>query len=377
MRKFLFSFVVMFLSLQIFGQDYHYRVSALISDDGLESTSYSYDSDNKTMVSSVHILSDFEEDGYEYIDSMFYSPEGYIIRMEEHQLLDGQWLFPNYVAYTYNEMGLRASRENYNDWGTGFEIGGTYRYYYDENGNKTYWELEMSGMIFQKAEFSYNEENLLACELGLSSDFSGGFAESWKLEYSYTEEGYIKQIDEYYYDNGWVLLAAKKYYYDELGNCTTFEVLSGNMVVTRYEYSYDEAILAENVFYFEHPEANYPVYPHMHNAVSSYKFSTLDANSGQLVYVCDYIYFYDNIYDAVEENEVVMNVYPNPVKDFVSIEAQDVDFVEVYDNLGRRMMSTEAKESMITIDMRDMSSGLYFVKVYTKSGVSVKKVMKD
>ena len=75
-------------------------------------------------------------------------------------------------------------------------------YYYDENGNKTYWELEMSGTIFQRAEFTYNEENLLACELGLSSDFSGGFNNSWKIDYTYDKNNYITQIDEYYWENG-------------------------------------------------------------------------------------------------------------------------------------------------------------------------------
>ena len=113
MRKFLSCLVVMLLSLQVFAQrnDYSYRLSTIVSDDGRESTDYSYDSEDLTKVTSVHILSDFEEDGYEFIDSMFYDNEGHILTMEEHQFLDGQWIFPNYVAYTYNEMGLRATRK--------------------------------------------------------------------------------------------------------------------------------------------------------------------------------------------------------------------------------------------------------------------------
>ena len=379
MRKFLSCLVVMLLSLQVFAQrnDYSYRLSTIVSDDGRESTDYSYDSEDLTKVTSVHILSDFEEDGYEFIDSMFYDNEGHILTMEEHQFLDGQWIFPNYVAYTYNEMGLRATRKNYNDWGTGFEIGGTYSYYYDENGNQTYWELEMSGMIFQRAEFTYNEENLLACELGLSSDFSGGFNNSWKIDYTYDKNNYITQIDEYYWENGaWVLARVEEYLYDGFGNCITYLVKSGNMVVTRHEYTYDETILAENVFLFEHPESDYPVYPHMHNALSIDKFYTIDANSGQLVYICDYVYFYDDIYDAVEENNISYRIYPNPTKDYVTIDAYDVDNVEVFDVQGRRLYNVSNCGDVVRVDMREYESGIYFARITREETVTVQKIIK-
>ena len=79
-------------------------------------------------------------------------------------------------------------------------------------------------------------------------------------------------------------------------------------------------MLAEDVYYFEHPESNYPVYPHMYNALSVDKFYTIDANSGQLVYICDYTYFYDEIFDAVEETSMTSNIYPNPTSDFVNTE---------------------------------------------------------
>ena len=377
MRKYLLAIVVMVMSLQIFGQDYHYRLATIISDDGRESTDYSYDTEDLTKVRSIHILSDFEEDGYEYIDSMFYDNEGNITIMEEHQFLDNQWIFPNYVEYTYNEMGLRATRKNYNDWGTGFEIGGTYNYYYDENGNKTYWELEMSGTIFQRAEFTYNEENLLACELGLSSDFSGGFNNSWKIDYTYDKNNYITQIDEYYWENGaWVLSRVEEYLYDGIGNCITYQVKSGNMVVTRHEYTYDETILAENVFLFEHPESDYPVYPHMHNALSIDKFYTIDANSGQLVYICDYVYFYDDIYDAVEENNISYRIYPNPTKDYVTIDAYDVDNVEVFDVQGRRLYNVSNCGDVVRVDMREYESGIYFVRISREETVTVQKIIK-
>lgn len=377
MRKFLLVFAVMFLSLQMFGQNYTHRISTVISDDGIESTDYTYDSEDVTKVTGVHVIADYE-DGYEYIDSIFYDEAGHLVKLEEHQYLDGQWIFPNYVDYTYNEMGLRATRKNYNDFGTGFELGGTYYYYYDENGNKTYWELEMAGMMFQKAEFTYNEQNLLACELGLMTDFMGGFENSYKIEYSYNEDGYITQVDDYYWDFGsWVLLSVDKYEYDEVGNCKTYEVLSGNAVVSKHEYFYDETILAENVYYFEHPESYYPEFPHRHNALSLDKFYTVDANSGQLTYVCDYVYFYDEIFDAVEEIEIVSNIYPNPVKDFVNIEVENAVSVQIVDALGRTIYSTADVDALVSIDMRDYTPGLYFVKLLTEDGVSVKKVMKD
>ena len=71
------------------------------------------------------------------------------------------------------------------------------------------------------------------------------------------------------------------------------------------------------------------------------------------------------------------NIYPNPTSDFVNIDAEGVDVITVYDALGRVIYASDFVDATFRIDMREYVSGIYFVKLQGKSGVSVMKIMKD
>ena len=99
--------------------------------------------------------------------SLFYDERGNIVKLATWQKLDGEWLYACYVDYTYNEQNLRTSRTNYNDFhdGWGFQLGGVYRYNYDEECKMTDWALEFFGMDeYQKGLIEYDENGLKLTE---------------------------------------------------------------------------------------------------------------------------------------------------------------------------------------------------------------------
>ena len=62
---------------------------------------------------------------------------------------------------------------------------------------------------------------------------------------------------------------------------------------------------------------------------------------------------------------VSLSIYPNPSTGIFNIEAKNINLIEVLDNLGRTVITTNNP----TIDMSKQSSGIYNARVYTKAGV--------
>ena len=82
--------------------------------------------------------------------------------------------------------------------------------------------------------------------------------------------------------------------------------------------------------------------------------------------------------DGIAENETTFNVYPNPVKDMLFIETEAaVEEVSVYDVYGRlQVTETPSHQDVIRVDVTDLNSGIYFVKVRTENGEAVKRILK-
>ena len=82
--------------------------------------------------------------------------------------------------------------------------------------------------------------------------------------------------------------------------------------------------------------------------------------------------------DAIEEMNASFNVYPNPVNDRLYIEAEtEVKEVVVYDVYGRHQVTeTPSLQGNVTVDVADLKSGIYFVKVVTENGEAVQRFIK-
>ena len=75
-------------------------------------------------------------------------------------------------------------------------------------------------------------------------------------------------------------------------------------------------------------------------------------------------------------NKVML--YPNPITDVLNIKhSSDIERVEMFTMTGQRLSTNAQKTNHYKLDLRNLSSGMYIVKVYLKNGErNVYKVIK-
>lgn len=81
-------------------------------------------------------------------------------------------------------------------------------------------------------------------------------------------------------------------------------------------------------------------------------------------------------YASVEEmtNETY-KVYPNPVKDVLTIEGQDIEQVNVFNTMGQLVKTVKCNDNIVNVNVSDLQNGMYIVNVIDNNGeVSSKKV---
>jgi hypothetical protein len=66
-----------------------------------------------------------------------------------------------------------------------------------------------------------------------------------------------------------------------------------------------------------------------------------------------------------------IQIYPNPVKNKINIEANQISQIKVFDLLGKETTSTKEKE----IDVSNFSEGVYFIQVKTNQNTYTKKII--
>ena len=93
-------------------------------------------------------------------------------------------------------------------------------------------------------------------------------------------------------------------------------------------------------------------------------------------------HYYPNVFElhvyysptGVEENEAQVKVYPNPTKNLVTVEAENMTEVSVYNMLGQCLMQKEVADNQTIIDLQHVSEGLYLLRVKTVNGVFSKRI---
>ena len=83
--------------------------------------------------------------------------------------------------------------------------------------------------------------------------------------------------------------------------------------------------------------------------------------------------------DEPEETPVNdVKAYPNPTLNFVTIEADDLQHVELYDNDGRVLEDYNADgKKKITINVSGNPTGIYYLRIHSAAGVTIQKLIKQ
>ncbi len=71
-----------------------------------------------------------------------------------------------------------------------------------------------------------------------------------------------------------------------------------------------------------------------------------------------------------------VQVYPNPTTGMITVESEGLQQVEIFDNVSRKVMQSNATGSKHQMNLSRLSAGAYYVRVTTDKGVAVKKVIK-
>ena len=83
--------------------------------------------------------------------------------------------------------------------------------------------------------------------------------------------------------------------------------------------------------------------------------------------------------DAIEEVNASFNIYPNPVNDRLYIETEaTIESVTIYTVTGVMVgqQTTVNRQQTLSIDVTNLNSGVYFVKVVTENGEAVQRFIK-
>lgn len=80
---------------------------------------------------------------------------------------------------------------------------------------------------------------------------------------------------------------------------------------------------------------------------------------------------------SVNENNVEVGVYPNPASNFVKIQSEMLQKVEIIDISGKEVISVKAENDNIDLDISHLKSGTYILKAITAKGIKAQEFIKE
>ena len=362
MRK---AFILIGLFLPLFGMAQSYCLTDFGSDDGAERVNFFYGNDNELIAYESFDLVD-PSDPVNLRDTLIYDANGDCVKIKNYQFLDNQWKYTYYIDYSYDANHHCKSRENYNsfDGGVTFDLGGRYEYNYDGDRITSY-VMYFVGVEFMRGDYTYNAEGQLIELLETQNDPWGGtgWDNSARSVWEYNELGQCTTATFYYWNyTNWSLSKRKDFIYDGSGNTSIVSTYEGGGLVDRKSYFYDLETPIEEVIMPVDPEGDYQWEKFMTRPLG-FGWETADAN-GVLQYICDYYYNYCPVtgVNSMVADLQEMSLYPNPTTGLVKIGNKNVERVEVIDQTGRVVLQQTNGDN--TIDLSNLSSGLYIVKAY-------------
>ena len=79
---------------------------------------------------------------------------------------------------------------------------------------------------------------------------------------------------------------------------------------------------------------------------------------------------------ANEQSLLNVNLYPNPTQGLLTVEAENMTSVGIYNLVGQCLIEATANDSAVNLDLNGLQSGVYLVKVSTPTGAAIEKVVK-
>ncbi|MBR5603367.1 MAG: T9SS type A sorting domain-containing protein [Bacteroidales bacterium] len=380
MKKILLTVAMIVMALPIMAQrnDKAFRISSVISTECEEEMYFYYSEANSTHPSYVKTVDDW---GDVYADSLIYNEAGLLERRTTYSVSEDNMPFCSYIyAYDANANVITCTGV--------LHIFGDVTiiadYNYDENGRLLSIQTRSASEEYaelvepERYEYLYNEAGLMAEEWYYSAEDFENFELGSKIKFFYGENGVLVKEQGYDCDeDGDYLFEEIVYEYDEnFKNCVSETIYYDGTIDEKILYTHYDT--EEMVFGFIGDEDDVMIElpkPTHTNRIKEHALGEVNEN-GEFEAECYYEYSYEEIeYTSVEESSFASSIYPNPVSDYVNIEAENVEMLELYDIFGRKLYS-ETISGSATIDMSSYSNGIYFLKLYSEGKTSVDKIVK-
>ena len=79
--------------------------------------------------------------------------------------------------------------------------------------------------------------------------------------------------------------------------------------------------------------------------------------------------------EGVEEVETqAIQVYPNPAKDIITVKADNLSSVVIYNSIGQKVFAQELDANELTVNMSDYETGIYMVRVVADGNEVIRKI---
>lgn len=314
MKKFLSLCILAALGCNISSEAQVVRQVELKSDNNLNYFYYGYNENNR--VDSIY--QEIASDGYSSYRLFEYDVNGNNIKQERYQMSKDMddYMFTDYVNYTYDENNNILTRMNYNldMWGgtNSFILGGVYVYEYDGNNNLSkrslYWDEELT-RLYETIVYKYNEKGMLLEDTRSSEQF-GMIVEDFKEVFEYDDQDRLVKITFFTLDYGTGKLIEnnyRTYEYDENGNMIEkLDILLDKSVNEKHQYVYNMDIEKANTIFPINIDDDKTSYYSSKNVIAEDNIYMRDVKSGELVYIDKEFWVYEE-YDPAGIANVISN----------------------------------------------------------------------
>ena len=147
--------------------------------------------------------------------------------------------------------------------------------------------------------------------------------------------------------------------------------LSGYIIYRKAEGGEYERIKLAGASSTSHTDNSALEEGHYYYKVVAY-YQTIDCSSAPAAWVGDPNQFYLHVYyspTGVDENGASqVAVYPNPTNSSFTVEAEGMTHVSVYNLVGQMVYSADCNADMTTVNLGNVESGIYMVRIMTANG---------
>ena len=98
-----------------------------------------------------------------------------------------------------------------------------------------------------------------------------------------------------------------------------------------------------------------------------------------LKFYFDNLYFYKEGVAGINNNDILgFSMYPNPASNRLNISANEtIQNADIFNVLGKKVMSIEINKTSESIDVSNLTSGIYLVKYNVNGSVGIAKFIKQ